>query len=287
MSPLMLRDTDNRYIAVDGIPIRYIVKGAGSPVMLLHGFGEFVESWAFNIEPLSKHFQVYAMDLPGHGLSGKPKVDYSLPFAMKLASDFMQALGIDRASLVGHSMGGIICLSAAISFPERVEKIVLVDSGGLSREMPVQYRLVTIPILGEIVIAPTIKPGLRAGIKKAFYNPGLVNEEMVNIDYQYMKMPGTKRALLNIIRHSASLTGPYPEVVLTDKLHLVKTPTLLIHGAEDRVIPVEYARNACKLLPRARLEVFPKCGHVPHIEKASEFNEAVITFLKSDQPRQK
>jgi len=281
--PLRLRDSDNKYITLDGITIRYIVRGDGSPVVLIHGFGEFVESWAFNIEPLSKHYQVYAVDLPGHGLSGKPKIDYSLPFAMQLATDFMQALGIDRASLIGHSMGGAICLSAAISFPEKIDKIVLVDSGGLSKELPVRYRLVTIPILGEVLVAPTIKSGLKAGMKRAFYNPDLVNEEMVDIDYQYMKMPGTKRALLSIIRNSASLTGPYPEVIMTNKLHLVKTPALLIHGAQDKAIPVEHAQNACKLLPQARLEVFEKCGHVPHIEKAAEFNEAVIAFLNSGQ----
>ncbi len=127
---------DGEYIVVKGTKIRYIVKGSGSPVLLIHGFGQFLEVWCLNIGPLSQHYQVYAMDLPGHGLSEKPAVDCTFSFVTEFIIDFMEALGIGHASLIGHSMGGSICLDEAINFPDKVDRIILVDSGSLSGKVP-------------------------------------------------------------------------------------------------------------------------------------------------------
>jgi len=284
MKPLNAESLDEKYISVNGLNIRYIVRGSGSPVLLIHGFGEFLETWWLNIVPLSEHYQVYAMDLPGHGLSDKPEIDYDLVFAIEFATDFAQALGIERASLIGHSLGGIVAMSMAINFPEKIDKLILVDSGGLTDEIPLVYRLCCLPLLGELMVKPTVKAGLRHGIRRAFYNPDLVTEEMVDKDYQFLKMPGAKQAMLNIIRHGISLSGSSPDVVMIDRLHLIKPPTLLIHGTRDKVIPVKYARKAAGLIPNVRLKLIKKCGHCPHIEKASEFNEAVIAFFGGNEP---
>lgn len=283
MEPLDAENLDEKYVAVNGLNIRYIVRGSGSPLVLIHGFGEFLEVWWLNIATLSEHYQVYAMDMPGHGLSGKPKIDYDLAFATEFASGFAQALGIEHASLIGHSLGGIVAISTAINFPEKVDKLILVDSAGLTNKVPLVYRLCCLPLFGELIVEPTIKAGLRHGIKRAFYNPDLVTEEMVDRDYQFLKMPGARGAMLSIIRHGVSLSGPRPEAVMLDKLHLIKSPTLLIHGAQDEVIPIKYAQRARDLIPNARLKAIKKCGHCPHIEKASEFNEAVIAFLGANE----
>jgi pimeloyl-ACP methyl ester carboxylesterase len=275
-----LERLDEKYVAVNGIKIRYIVTGSGSPLVLIHGFGEFLEAWWCNIAPLSEHCQVYAIDLPGHGLSDKPAVDYTLPFATEVATGFAQTLGIGRASLVGHSLGGLVAMSLAINFPDAVDRLILVDSAGLTDKVSLLYRLICFPLLGELMVEPTIKASIRRGMKRAFYNPDLVSEEMVERDYQCMKMPGAKQAMLNIIRYGIGLRGPSPEVIMLDRLHLIKSPTLLIHGAQDKVIPVKYARRAFKLIPNAKLMVIEECGHCPYIEKANEFNEAVIEFLR-------
>ena len=195
----------------------------------------------------------------------------------------MQTLGIERASLIGHSAGGRACLDTAINSPEKVNKLVLIDSGGLSNRVPFHYRLSTLPVLSDIIIRPTIKAGLRRGMEKAFYNPDIIEEEWLDLNYQYMKTPGAKDALISLIRSNATFSGPRPGVVMTSKLHLVKSPTLIIHGANDRVIPVEDARNASKLIPNSKLEVFARCGHCPHMEKPDELNKAVISFLKPDR----
>ncbi len=136
-----------KYITVEGTKIRYIVEGAGPPLLLLHGYGEFLESWDLNLRPLSQHYQVYAMDLPGHGLSDKPKVAYNLSFFTRFMTNFMQALGIEHASLIGHSMGGHISLSVAINFPKKVDSLVLETSAGLSNDVSLLRKACSIPVL--------------------------------------------------------------------------------------------------------------------------------------------
>jgi len=174
-------------------------------------------------------------------------------------------------------------MAMAIKFPEKIDKLVLVDSGGLMDKVPLLYRLCSLPLLGGLMVRPTIKPLVRRRMKEAFYDSYLVTDEMVDRDCQLLKMPGAKRAMLSMIRNGVSLKGPNDGVVILDKLHLIKSPTLLIHGAQDKVIPVAQAHNARKLIPTAKLKVIEECGHCPYIEKASKFNEAVIEFLGANE----
>jgi 4,5:9,10-diseco-3-hydroxy-5,9,17-trioxoandrosta-1(10),2-diene-4-oate hydrolase len=268
---------DDRYIDVGGISIRYVSKGKGPEILLFHGLGEFLETWWGNIDSLSQYYTVYALDLPGHGLSQKPEVSYTLDFSTSFALGFMEALGIKQASLIGHSVTASLCLNLAIKFTEKVDTIILVGGTSLSRkEASFLYRLVT--VLGKLISEPT-KTDIITGVKRAFYNPDIVTEELVNKAYQYLIMSKTKEALLNVLRSNVDGQSIKPEVILADRLHLVRSPTLIVHGVQDRVIPVEHGQDACNLIPEARLKVFDECGHCPHIEKPEEFNQAVIAFL--------
>jgi len=281
----MLNNLNAKYADVGGFNLRYVVKGDGPPVLLIHGLGGYLETWIYNIGVLSKHFTVYALDLPGHGLSEGPVANYTLECCThRIAVGFMAALRIERASLVGHSLGGLVCLSVAIHFPQKVDKLVLVDSAGLNKEAPLIYRLATLPVLGDILLKPTIKPLIKAGMEKGFYNPEIITDEMVDLSYKYWRTPKFKRALANLLRHNASIDGLHPEVIVTDKLHLVQSPTLLIHGKQDQVIPVDYARLACKIIPNVKCQVIDRCGHCPHIEKATQFNDLVASFLSVSEP---
>ena len=284
----MLKTLNAKYADVGGFNLRYVVKGAGPSVLLIHGLSGYLETWIYNIGALSRHFTVYALDLPGHGLSEGPVANYTLDCCThRIAVGFMAALRIERASLVGHSLGGLVCLSVAIHFPQKVDKLVLVDSAGLSKEAPLIYRLAALPVLGDIGLRFTIKPLIKAGMEKGFYNPDIITDEMVNLSYKYWRAPKFKRALANLLRHNVSIDGLHPEVVVTDKLNLVKAPTLLIHGVHDQVIPVDYARLACKLIPNVKCEVIDRCGHCPHIEKAARFNDLVVTFLRASESAEK
>jgi pimeloyl-ACP methyl ester carboxylesterase len=170
----------------------------------------------------------------------------------------------------------------AINRPDKVDRLILADSGGLTKEVSLFYRLCTLPIIGDIIVRPTVKTSLKQGMKRAFYNPELITEQMVDKNYERIKRPETKRTMLSVIRSNANLRGPQPEAVLTDRLHLVKASTLFIHGEQDPFISIADVQHACDLIPNASLRVIPESGHCPFIEKATEFNEAVITFLQSN-----
>ena len=270
-----------RYITVGGMNIRYAVRGAGPPLLLLHGFCEFLETWDFNLRPLSECYRVYAMDLPGHGLSDKPYRDYSISFFTDFTIGFMQALEIDRADIIGHSFGGAIGIGVATSFPEKVNKLVLESSFGLSNDVSLLHRLCSIPVLADVGKGEgvAVKSALEQRIELEFYRPDFVAREMIERSYQFMQMPEARRVMLNIMHNWVGVNGLKPEAVMVDRLHLIKSPTLLIHGEQDSIHPLVLSQDACRLVPNGMLKVFGECGHCPHIERAAEFNETVLEFL--------
>lgn len=270
------------YLNVKGLKIRYLVMGSGPQVLLLHGFGGFLETWAFNIPPLSKHYRVYAIDLPGHGLSDKPDNSYSPAFAVASANDILEALGIEQATLIGHSLGGAVSINIALSLPERVSRLVLIDSAGLSRTLPRLYRLSSLPVLGNILMALSVEPALERSVRRLFHDSPVLSREMIDIILKNASQPGVKETLLRILRQNVGLRGPRPGALLIDRLPQLKMPALFVHGAQDRVFPIEHVRDAFSMAPNSRVKIFDQCGHCPHIEKALEFNDTVMEFLKDN-----
>jgi len=272
-----------KYITVGRMNIRYAARGSGPPLLLLHGFCEFLETWDFNFRPLSEHCRVYAMDLPGHGLSDKPYLDYSISFFTNFIIGFMQALGIDRANIIGHSFGGAISINIATSFPEKVDRLILESSFGLSSDISLLHKLCSVPVLADADERESgVKTALEERINMEFYSPDFVAREIVGRSYLFMQMPEARRVMLNIMHNWVDVNGLRPEAVMVDRLHLIKSPTLFIHGKQDNIHPPALSQNACWLIPNGRLKVFSECGHCPHIERASEFNEAVLTFLETN-----
>ncbi len=267
------------YVTAGGIKIRYLVMGSGPQVLLLHGFGGFLETWAFNLPPLSKRYRVYAIDLPGHGLSDKPKNYYTTAFAIESANDILEALGVNQAALIGHSLGGAVSVNIALSLPERVSKLILIDCAGLSRTLPWLYRLSSLPVLGKILMSLAVKPTLERSIKRLFYSSPALSQEMIDIILKNSSQPGVRETLIRIIRQNVGLRGPHPEALLIESLPQLKVPTLFVHGAQDRVFPLEHVRDAFSMAPNSRVKIFDQCGHCPHIEKAVEFNKVALEFL--------
>jgi pimeloyl-ACP methyl ester carboxylesterase len=273
-----------KYVTVNDMDIRYAVRGSGYPLLLLHGFCEFLETWDFNLRSLGEHYQVYAMDLPGHGLSDKPYLDYSISFFTDFVADFMQALGIEHAAVIGHSFGGAISISLSTSFPEKVDRLILESSFGLGKDISLLHKLCSVPVLAE----SSVKEGgagtaLEQRVNLEFYRPDFAAREIVGRSYCFMKMPEARRVMLNIMHNWVEADGLRLEAVMVDRLPLIQVPTLLIHCAEDNIHPLRLSRNAQRLIPNARLKIFSDCGHCPHIEKAAQFNKAAIEFLKGNQ----
>jgi pimeloyl-ACP methyl ester carboxylesterase len=270
---------EEKFVNIDGTAIRYVVAGGGPPVLMIHGFGSFVEVWWNNINVLSKHYQVFALDLPGHGLSGKFKSEYTIPNITRFLNNFMEAVGIEQASVIGHSMGGSVSIGLTVDFPERVDKLVLEDAVGPGKGMPLRYQIFALPVLGELLLYPTTRGNIEYGLKKSFYNIKMVTQEMVETHYQFFRIPGVKKEMLNIVRSGRKFSHYYAGITILDKIRQIKSPALIIHGAQDRNVPLAHAYEYYGLVADSRLKIFQECGHCPHIEQAIQYNEAIVDFL--------
>jgi pimeloyl-ACP methyl ester carboxylesterase len=275
----------DQYVRVGQISTRFWKTGdEGSTVVLVHGLGTSVERWAPNIEDLSKHHRVFALDLIGAGRTDKPSVSYSVADLARFLHDFMAAQGVERASVIGASLGGGVSLQFAIHYPEKLEKLVLVGSAGLGRECPLAVRLCTLPLAGEILTRPTRK-GTARFFTSLVHDPSVVTDEVVDRAWQLRTLPGAHKAWLSTLRDNYDLWGLHAETLRStvENLGAITAPTLVVWGREDRIVPVAHAYVAEQGIPNARLRIFDSCGHVPQLEYSAEFNALVSEFLAEQQ----
>jgi 4,5:9,10-diseco-3-hydroxy-5,9,17-trioxoandrosta-1(10),2-diene-4-oate hydrolase len=239
-----------------------------------------VEDWAWNVASLAAHHCVYALDLVGSGQTDKPPSGYSLPALARFLHDFVVGQDIGAASLVGHSLGGAVALHFALQFPDKAEKLVLVSSAGLGREVDSVLRLSSLPLVGEWLTRPR-REGITRFLEKSFHDPELVTGELIELCYRMASLPGAQQALLSTTRAVIGLRGQRSSVVgpLVDSLVRITTPVLVIWGRQDRTVPVDHAQVALEGLPQARLHILDRCGHFPQMEHPRVFNELVLEFL--------
>jgi len=274
------------WVRVDGLRIRCLTAGArgAPPTLLLHGggFDAAAFSYRHTIGPLSRHRRVFAPDLPGYGESEKPDLRYDLAYYARFVERLLDALGLDCAALVGVSMGGGAALSFALHSPERVEKLVLVASYGLGKEIPygrLGYFLTHAPLSADLLytLLRQSRRVLRWGLLSAVHNPGVVSDELVEEARQLLNQPGSGRAFRAFRKNEVGWSGLRTD--LSDRLYKLAVPTLLIHGERDRVVPIEWARRAHERLPDSELRILKECGHWSPRECPGEFNRVVADFL--------
>ncbi|MGL5878739.1 MAG: alpha/beta fold hydrolase, partial [Xenococcaceae cyanobacterium] len=217
----------------------------------------------------------------GSGRSDKPQASYSLTYQAQFIKDFMDTLGIESATLIGNSMGGGAALQLALLFPHRVNKLVLVDSMGFGREIALGIRLTTLPLLIRL-----LRPSRRLlapMLRNNFYDPQSIPSEWIELRYPIFALPGRKPALMAMVKTNFHLLGVRSQVFhpILSQLATITTPTLVIWGKQDRIIPVAHAYIAAKTIPNARLHIFDRCGHHPHLEYPEKFNNVVLDFLAS------
>ena len=271
----------DRYIKVGDINTRYWTAGdKGSAVVLVHGLGGFIENWVYNINALAEQHRVYTVDLVGFGRSDKTPLTRDMNVLVKFINDFMKIQNIEKASLIGNSLGGGLVLLFALDFPEKVAKLVLVDNAGMGRDVISDFKLCSLPVLGELLTRPSLKGTARLW-KEIVYDAALVTPELVNLSYGIISQPGAKKALLATLRVGIDLCGQRARLVnhLLSRLSTIIAPTLVVWGQQDRIIPVAHAQIAVDKIPGARLEIFDRCGHMPQLEHPEEFNKLVLEFL--------
>jgi pimeloyl-ACP methyl ester carboxylesterase len=268
------------YISVNEIDTRYWQMGdSGSTIILLHGGNGSIEFWLYNIAALARHHRVYAFDMVGSGKSDCPDGSYALAEQAEFLHGFMTGLDIDTATLIGNSMGGGVALEFTRLYPDRVDRLVLVDSMGLGREISLGIRLITLPIIVNL-----LRPGrwmIPAMLKSNFYYGNQLPPEWLELRYPIFAIPGRNRVILRLGQSNFNLAGVRPEVYqpILHSLAQITQKTLIIWGEFDRIIPVKHAYIAAAGLPNNQLHIFPNCGHHPYLEYPAKFDRLVLEFL--------
>lgn len=265
------------FTSINGTKIHYISRGQGKPLILIHGFGASTFTWRKNINSLaSKGFKVWALDQKGFGLSDKPvSSEYSLKAQAKLIKKFMDEKKIEKAVLVGSSMGGAVLINFATLYPQRAKKLILIDSAGYQKGPP--------PWIASAPLKPFLKMFVRAtalnktiftlSARRAYYNDKIITPELIDGYYLPLKIPGAEEAL-----YEMASQNDLP--LVKNRIKKVKVPTLIIWGKEDRIIPVKNAYWFHRDIQGSKLTIIEKCGHSPQEEKPAQVNQLIVEFAK-------
>lgn len=260
--------SDFKYITIDNVLIRYTDKNQkGFPLFLIHGLGGSIESWTNNIEFLSKKFRIIAFDLPGFGLSDKPKVSYTINFYVNFLEKFIKKLKINHLFLIGSSLGGHIAIEFTMRNRTIVDKLILISPAGC---LPKSFK--GTPSLKRYIKIVDAKSSNDINRILTSIDNSLVDRSYANIMYKRLSMPGAKDAFISALKGSANAPR------YNNKLAKINTNMLLIWGKEDKMIPLKYIRPFMEH-GNSRIIIIENCGHRPHVENPKLFNKIVKDFL--------
>jgi pimeloyl-ACP methyl ester carboxylesterase len=259
-------------------PIMHFDEGAGHALVFVHGLGANMTHFEYVVPSLrSDGYRVCGLDLPGFGLSGKPHRPYSVPFLADAVMHLMDRLGIDSATLCGHSLGGLICADVALRAPERVDRLVLISSAGLTR-LPLAMRLVGRTLMRPGLVAPALERNARRILDLVFAEK---NEKAERFIEQSTTRPDpSKRFVQDLARVMCSLKHDLTGYHLLDEVTRLEMPTLVIWGGRDRLLPLGPVPSFVERLPAGELEVIERCGHMPIIENPEKVAARMKTFLR-------
>ena len=281
-------DTSTQFVEIHGHQRAFRVCGRGPALLLLHGIGDSSVSWVPLMRPLAERFTVIAPDLLGHGESAKPRADYSVAAYANGMRDLLDVLGIDKATVVGHSLGGGVAAQLAYQHPTRVERLALVASGGVAPEVSPFLRLVSTPVSDVVLPLLRLPPARFATmvgievLRRSGTDLGRDAEELGRV-LEGVADAAARGAFSRTLRSVVDWRGQV--VTMLDRSYLTEAmPVQLIWGARDAVIPVSHAHTAHQAMPGSRLEVFPDAGHFPHHHDPDRFLEILHEFIDTTEP---
>ena len=272
----------DQFVNIGSVRTRYRSAGErGSAVILLHGIARSLEDWSENMHALSRFHRVFAVDLVGCGLSDKPNVAYSIPMLAGFVQDFMRALKLEQATLVGNSMGGAVSLELAFTNPSLVHGLVLVAPAGMGPKGADFLGLCSVPILGEVISKPSLA-GSKRLLQGLYADKRFWTDARAERDFELARQPGATRAFLRMLRFMANRQGAKPSFYgpMLERLPNLRQTTLVVWGEQDHILPIEYAAVAASKIPGAQVQRYDPCGHFPMVERATEFNALVLEFLE-------
>ncbi|HLK99220.1 MAG TPA: alpha/beta hydrolase [Myxococcaceae bacterium] len=266
----------SRFLEVDGLRVHYRDEGQGPVLLLLHGSNACLFSWEGWARELAGHYRVISLDLPGHGLTGPhPQARYGPTDMAHFLEAFRARLGLERFHLAGNSMGGSVAWRYTVLFPQRVERLVLVDASGLPRHEPppLIYRLARLPVLGELLSVVTPRWVVERNLRQMYGDPDKVTPAQVERYHALLLREGNRTATRERMRQSA-------DDGLWQRLGEVRQPTLILWGEKDRWVPVRYAHDFDQAISDSRLVLYPDLGHVPIEEDPARTAAEVRRFLE-------
>lgn len=278
----------HRTVTLHGHEVSYRMGGDGPAVLLIHGMAGSSRTWTDATDLLVRDgHTVVAPDLLGHGLSAKPMGDYSLGAFASGLRDLLGVVEVERATIVGQSLGGGVAMQLAYQHPELVERLVLVSSGGLGREVSWMLRALTLP--GAEVVMPVLFPSFVRdrgnAVSRALHDRGLRAPQVAEMWRAYASLAGAENrgAFLRTLRAVVDPGGQ--TVSALDRIYLASAvPTLIMWGDQDPIIPIEHGRAAHEAIAGSRFEVMEGCGHFPHVEDPLRFVEVLEDFIATTEP---
>ncbi len=266
----------------------YRIGGSGPPLLLIHGIGDSSQTWDSVLPELARRHLVIAPDLLGHGASDKPRADYAAAAYANGVRDLLGVLGIERVTLVGHSLGGGVAMQFAYQFPDKTERMVLVSTGGAGRHVSPLLRAATLPG-AELAISALRLPGARLAVGAAMSVLELLDTGL-GVDAPDLRrmvdaLPDAtaRTAFIRTLRSVVDRRGQV--VTMLDRCYLVRgMPTLLVWGSRDSVLPIGHAYQARAAMPGSRLEVFDGAGHFPFHTDPLRFVRVLEDFCASTRP---
>ncbi len=268
---------DEWQLELHGHRVIYRVAGSGPPVVLIHGMVNSSRHWQKVALRLAERQTVIAPDLIGHGDSATPRGDYSIGAHAAVIRDLLSAIGVDRATIVGHSLGGGVAMQYFWQFPERTERLVLISSGGLGDEVSPLLRSMALPGIG-LAVAAAAHPRVVGALAGA--GPQARN---VARALRPLSEPGARRAFLHTLRAVIDVRGQ--RVSAADRLYLLEAmPTLIVWGERDRTIPLAHGLAAHGAIPHSHFATLPKAAHFPHLEDPDGLADVLAGFLDSTTP---
>ncbi|PSP74272.1 alpha/beta hydrolase [Halobacteriales archaeon QS_3_64_16] len=284
----MNADVTDRSAVVDGHRLHYLTAGEAEPgrtILFLHGgiIDAAHLSWGAAIDTLAENHRVIGLDMLGYGASAIPDIEYTTVLHVDTVEEFLDAIGVDRPTVLGTSLGGGVALGLALQAPEKIDGLVLADSFGLGRELPngdLSYALARLPVLNKLSITLLRRnKGLaRASLGGIVEDPSSIPDALVDDFYTQLQRPGVGRAFRRWRANEVTRAGY--RTVYVDRLEEIDHPTLVLHGGEDDLFPPRWAKRAADRLPNADLRIFEDCGHWLPREKPAECNDAIAAFLR-------
>lgn len=265
----------SKFMAINGMQVHYRDEGNGDVILLIHGTGSSLHTWEKWVQVLVKSYRVIRLDLPAYGLTGKdPKKRYSSKDYVDLINDFMNQLEINKFHLAGNSLGGLVSWLYASYHPDKVNKLILIDSSGFpSKKTPMVIHMAKTPVVNMLIRYITPKSFIKKNLEEVYHNHDLITTKNLNRYYEITLTEGNRTAFID--------RAKIEQEDYSERLDLIVNPTLILWGANDNWIPVKNAQRFKEKIENSKVVIMNETGHIPMEEKPNESLMITLDFLSN------